>query len=352
MPNRHPNLDFFAANIFDEALIKDDMASMEHPIFSLSTKPDLRVLRYENNGNSIIISPSNNHGLPTIHDKDVLLYCGSLLMGQINKGVVPPKTIRFSTRDLLITTNRPTNGIGYKRLKNAMGRLASCMITTDIKTKGRRQSEGFHILDKYRIIRENHGNSRMVKLEVTLSDWFYNSLIGKEVLTINKDYFLLRKPLERRLYEIARKHCGIQPQFKIGLDKLQKKTGSTSALKLFRFYLRKIIKVNQLPDYNISLEANNVVHFSQKEHKDDDSKLEQAKIDAVKRNIRPEAMERVRDLVQQHNITRRAGEAGYDFYALLEDYIYQLKTGKFKPDDVNAALYGFIKKKLAIENII
>lgn len=352
MQERHPNLNFFVADIFDDlSLVKNDMASMEHPMFSLSTKTDLRVLTYENKGVSIVIIPSQR-GLPTIHDKDVLLYCGSLLMEQINKGVIPPKTIRFSTRDLLVTTNRPTNGIGYKRLKNAMERLAGTLITTNIKTKGKQQYEGFHIIEKFRIIRKSHVNSRMVKVEVTISDWLYNALIEKEVLTINRDYFQLRKPLERRLYEIARKHCGTQPLFKIGLDKLQKKTGSTAALRKFRFFLRKIIEINQLPDYNINLNDNDVVHFSQKNTvpiAPQDSKPKQTNSDAINANIRPDTMERVRALVQQHNITRKSGETGYDFYALLGDYLHQVKIGKFNPEDINAALYGFILKKLGIQ---
>lgn len=350
-PRRHPNLNFFAADIFDDLLVKDDLASMEHPMFSLSTKPDLRVLQYENNGISIVIIPSQR-GLPTIHDKDVLLYCGSLLIEQVNKGIIPPKTIRFSTRDLLVTTDRLTDGRSYKRLKEAMERLTGALITTDIKTKGRRQSKGFHIIESYEVIEKSHMSSRMIKVEVTLSNWLYNSLIGKEVLTINRDYFQLRKPLERRLYEIARKHCGTQPRFKIGLDKLHKKSGYISPLKNFRFNIRKTIKINQLPDYNINLNDNDVVLFSPKKVEDADDKLDRAKIDAVKRKINPDTVERVRDLVQQHNITRETGQTGYDFYALYEDYVYQLKTGKFKPDDVNAALYGFIKKKLGIVSVV
>ena len=55
-----------------DAIPKDDMASMEHPIFSLATKPDQRVLAYEHNGLSIEIVPSVR-GLATIHDKDILL---------------------------------------------------------------------------------------------------------------------------------------------------------------------------------------------------------------------------------------------------------------------------------------
>jgi hypothetical protein len=38
LPERHPNRDFFVADILDWAL-KDDRHSMEHPIFSLSKIP-------------------------------------------------------------------------------------------------------------------------------------------------------------------------------------------------------------------------------------------------------------------------------------------------------------------------
>src|SRR5580704_1064831 len=46
LPQRHPNHDLFICDVLD-AIPKDDMASMEHPIFSLATKADTRVLRYE-----------------------------------------------------------------------------------------------------------------------------------------------------------------------------------------------------------------------------------------------------------------------------------------------------------------
>ena len=56
LPDRHPEPDFFICDIFDAAP-KGDMASMEHPIFSISTKPDRRVRRYENGQNFVEISP-------------------------------------------------------------------------------------------------------------------------------------------------------------------------------------------------------------------------------------------------------------------------------------------------------
>ena len=73
LPERHPQRDFFIADIFDSLPFKDDMATMEHPLFSLSTKPDKRALTYTQAGSTIEIQPSY-WGLPTIFDKDVLLY--------------------------------------------------------------------------------------------------------------------------------------------------------------------------------------------------------------------------------------------------------------------------------------
>jgi hypothetical protein len=56
-PIKHPQQDFFLAQIFD-APLKDDQASMEHPMFSLSKSPDLRIRVYEHNGNTVTITPS------------------------------------------------------------------------------------------------------------------------------------------------------------------------------------------------------------------------------------------------------------------------------------------------------
>ncbi|MCB0633944.1 MAG: replication initiator protein A, partial [Lewinella sp.] len=220
LPERHPTKDFFIADIFDNLPFKDDIASMEHPIFTLSKKKDLRDLEYRYGDVRISIQPTSD-GLPNIFDKDVLLYCGSMLMEQINKGTIPPKTLRISSHDLLVATNRPTSGEGYTLLKKALDRLSGVKIKTNIKTNKREITERFGLIDKYTIIESSRVKKRMVRLEITLSDWFYNSIIGKEVLTINREYFRLGKALERRLYEIARKHCGKNPEWSIGLKKLK-----------------------------------------------------------------------------------------------------------------------------------
>jgi replication initiator protein A len=74
------------------------------------------------------------------------------------------------------------------------------------------------------------------------------------VLTLHRDYFRLRKPLERRVYELARKHCGQQPHWKISLALLLKKTGSQSPEKRFRQMIRGLARHDHLPDYHVAFD--------------------------------------------------------------------------------------------------
>ncbi|WP_233752735.1 replication initiator protein A [Flavilitoribacter nigricans] len=251
-------------------------------------------------------------------------------MEQINKGTVPPKTLRISSHDLLVATNRPTSGEGYTLLKKALDRLSGVKIKTNIKTNRREITERFGLIDKYTIIESSRVKKRMVRLEITLSDWFYNSIIGKEVLTINREYFRLGKALERRLYEIARKHCGKNPEWSIGLRKLKEKTGSTSHLDKFRFFIREIERKDHLPDYSIELLDNEVVTFRLNK--------EFVGIDDLPR-IKPETIERAR------KITEEAG-TDWDFQELHTQFALSLMSKKFVPDNTDGAFIGFIRYKL------
>ncbi len=63
----------------------------------------------------------------------------------------------------------------------------------------------------------------MVAIKMTLSEWLYNAVAAREVLTLNRDYFRLDGGLERRLYELARKHCGQQTKWAVRMELLHKK---------------------------------------------------------------------------------------------------------------------------------
>jgi len=263
-PVRHPNMDFFVCDVLD-AVPKDDLGSMEHPMFSLSKKPDHRIFRYEHRGNSIEIAPSG-YGLATIYDKDILIYCISQLVAKANEGIPVSRTLRLTAYDLLVATNRSTGGRAYDLLANAFQRLRGTSVTTDITSGGVRSRKGFGLIDAWEIIEKNPNDERMVAVEVTLSKWLFAAIKAGEVLTLDRAYFRIRKPLERRLYELARKHCGRQRKWQVSLEVLHTKSGSSASKKEFARMIRAIAKSNHLPGYRILLsEDGNTVTFYNRE---------------------------------------------------------------------------------------
>lgn len=329
--------DFFVPDIFENigASLKNDIASMEHPIFTLSKKKDMRFIQYKNDKTTITIAPSM-YGLPTIFDKDILLYCMSLMMSEINLGRTPPKTLRISSHDLLKATNRPTSGEGYKLLKLALDRLKGVSIKTNIRTNRREQISAFGIIESYGIIESHKVKNRMIRLEITLSDWFYNSLLGKEVLTINRDYFQLGKPIERRLYEIARKHCGNSSKWEIGLDKLMEKTGSVDLLRKFRSRVKEIAQENTLPDYSFEIDKNDKVTFFQKSSSKKEALVSHRLEHILLETVSTQTIKKAKEMAEKSRL---------DFEELLSQwYLFVERNGS--PENSNGALIGFIKHKI------
>jgi plasmid replication initiation protein len=324
-PLRHTNRDFFACDIFDVLpFFKDDLASMEHPIFSLSTKPDMRHLIYEHNGNRLEIKPGAD-GLPTIHDKDVLIYCASQLRAAMLDGHEPKQRVRFTAYDFFISTNRHTDGRYYANFQKSLERLAGTRLQTNIKTGDVWIAEGFGVIDAWKAVKEDP-NGRPLAVEIKLSDWTYNGILANELLTIDRDYFRLRRPLDRRLYELGRKHCGDQESWKVSLSTLHKKIGTTASKAKLRMNLRQVIETNHLPDYSVSME-DDLVTFAN-------------------RNRRPQNVTaRSRDTIPPlpTSIYEKAKQAapGYDVHALEAEWRLWSKGPVQNPA---GAFLGFCKR--------
>ena len=251
LPDRYANRDFFLADLFD-CKLKDDGASMEAPIFTLATKPDLSTWTWQSKdgATSVEVYPSVK-GRATQFDKDVLIFVISQLREGMNikRTDAENRTVRFVVYDYLVSTNKPTGGNQYERLEYALDRLAGTRIKTNIKTGNELQKRNFGIIENWSIVEKSPDNDRMIGVEVTLSKWLYNAVEAREIVTIHRDYFRLRKPLERRFYELARKHCGHQSSWKIGLGLLREKCGSHSHLRAFRAQIVAIVRSNTLPEY-------------------------------------------------------------------------------------------------------
>ena len=317
--------DFFLCDIFN-ASPKDDLATMEHPVFSLSTRPDLRILRYAHNGTEITVTPSVR-GLATIHDKDILIYCLSQLMAAVNAGRAVARRLQLTAHDLLVATGRETSGDGYARLRDAFERLAGTRITTNIVTGEAEVTRGFGLIEAWEIERKSRGG-RMVSVSVTLSDWLYQAVLSKSVLTLSRDYFSLRKPLERRIYELARKHCGRQEQWAVSVDLLLKKSGSASPRRVFRAMLRQMIAADLLPDYQMSEEPGDRICFYARA--------------AVTEPLLPPPLQ------AETLAAARALAPGWDVHALEADWrSYWAKSGRPRLRSADAAFVGYVRARMA-----
>ena len=169
----------------------------------------------------------------------------------------------------------------------------------------------------------------MQDVEVTLSDWVFNAIKAKEVLTLHRDYFRLRKPLERRIYELARKHCGQKGDWKISLELLQKKCGSSSTSREFKRLVQTIVTQDatygHMPDYSVTLEDDQVCFRNRGTMR--------SKADAVQPSLvflKPETYD-----------TAREAAPGWDIRYLESEWRTWMKEPPKAPD---RAFVGFCKK--------
>ncbi len=245
-PERYPQQDFFSADILDAAP-KSDLNSLEHPLFALSKRPRPEPWSYTNGDKFVRVNPKD--GMPTIIDKDILIYAVSQLREGMNRGRAVSNRIEFHPYDLFRATNRPLDGKSYQWLNSAMKRLMGTSIETNLITGSVEEYDEFNILQQSGYKRDSR-DGRRDSAYVQLSDWLYRAVESKEVLTLSRDYFRIRSALQRRLYEIARKHCGKQKSWVISIDKLFEKSGSRSTLKSFRYATQKAINApDSFPQY-------------------------------------------------------------------------------------------------------
>ena len=265
-------------------------------------------------------------GRATIHDKDILIYCISQLMAALNAGRTIARKLTLTAHDLLIATRRDTGGDSYTRLREAFERLAGTRITTNIVTGDQETTSGFGLIEAWEIVRKSRGG-RMVSVSVTLSDWLFRAVQSKSVLTLSRDYFALRKPLERRIYELARKHCGQQRIWRASVATLHEKAGSDAPLRVFRAAVRKMIAANLLPDYTLEEEAGDIICVTRRGLSADQAGLAP---------LRAETMD-----------TARAQAPGWDVHALEFEWRgFWATSGRPALRSADAAFLGWLKGRV------
>lgn len=247
-PARHSTGDIFVCDITD-AILKDDLASMEHPFYSLSKKPDREPRRYEHKGQWIEFRPSIK-GLPTIYDKDLIIYAISQLIAGMKEGRPLSKSVRIDPYAFLVFTQRGTGGRDYDALCDSLDRIDGTRFRTNVLFGGTRTDEWMGIIDGAKMETDER-TGKIRSLELRLSDVVLSSVKEMDVLTLHRDYFRLTRPIERRVYEIARKSVGHAESWSFRMDTLHRKSGSKGSLREFRRQMKPILEGDPLPDYHV-----------------------------------------------------------------------------------------------------
>jgi hypothetical protein len=175
----------------------------------------------------------------------------------------------------------------------------------------------------------------MSEIRINLSEWVFNAVVGREVLTLTRDYFRLRKPLERRMYELARKHCGRQDEWTISLDLLKKKCGSISSDKEFKRMVGLIcledVQHNHMPDYAVRMDENNIIFTNRSSIKPLPSFSEPTLFPVLDHETFHDA---------------KTVAPGYDVYYLEKEWrSFWIETGKPELKNPDAAFIGFCKAR-------
>lgn len=247
-------VDLFLGSLVD-APLKDDRALMEFPFFSLEKTPRMAPIVYDDGDVKIRADPGPK-GIATIWDKDLLIYLITLINDRVERGLEPSRIVRMNAYDFMRTTGRGTGKKDYALFYDTVFRLRSTTITTTIKSDDQRERTGFGWIDNFRIVEKTQldGKQVMQGVEIALNEWMYRAVVReRRVLTISKEYWKLTSGLERRLYELARKHCGRQKSWRIGIERLAEKCGIRRDLRKFKADLKRILDRDRIPDYLFTL---------------------------------------------------------------------------------------------------
>jgi len=238
--------------------LRDQREMMERPFFSLAKSKRVKPIDYTSPDGKlwVNVSANPNYGMATIWDADILIYCASQLADMARRGINDvPRKLNIMPYDLLRAIGRPTTGRAYELLGQALDRLVSTTIKTNIRAANRREAT-FSWLDGWtQLVDERTERTRGMTLE--LSSWFWEGVMMKGgVLSIDRAYFTITGGRERWLYRVARKHAGGAGDggFAISMPVLFEKSGAEGQYRRFKFEMLKLAEKNALPGYDLSME--------------------------------------------------------------------------------------------------
>lgn len=361
----NPQFDLFLPTIVD-LRFRDQKDTMERPFFSLSKSKRMKPIEYvnQNDGIFVTVQPHQDFGMATIWDADILIWAASVLNEMKNRGTNDiPRELKFQPHDLLRAICRNSGGKDYAQLRDALERLKSTVVTTNIRAKRAQKTTMFSWIDGWEdLIDANTKESRGMTL--TLSDWFYRGVMEDGgLLSIDLAYFSITGGRERWLYRVARKHAGGNGAdgFAISMPVLFQKSGAEGTYRRFKFEILKIIQRNDLPGFSFAVRTDGpgepLVHMLRRDQTGagDAHAWKPQTRHASKSRITPQQQSSAPDLPLLNPIMRALSEQtitqirrefpGWDIYALQGAFNEWIDGDPGRtPKNYEAAFYGWVKQ--------
>jgi len=246
-------LDLFRALPGDMAP-RDSQDLMAYPFFSLSKSRRTKPIDFRTSGVTVRVEGTQEHGIATIWDADILIWAASQIVAARDAGISPSRLMRATPYEILRFIGRGVSLRDYQRLKAALDRLQSTTVATSIRETTGRRLHRFSWINEWKELADARGAP--LGIELILPDWFFAGVLDAAlVLTIDPAYFRLTGGIERWLYRLVRKHGGKQADgWQFDFRHLYRKSGSTARPYDFACDLRALVARQSLPGYVLGIE--------------------------------------------------------------------------------------------------
>lgn len=246
-------LDLFRALPGDMAP-RDAQDLMAYPFFSLAKSRRTAPIDFRSGGITVRVEGTQEHGIATIWDADILIWAASQIVEARDAGIRPSRRMQATPYEILRFIGRGTSLRDYQRLKAALDRLQSTTIATSIRETTGRRLHRFSWINEWK--ERTDAKGAPLGLELILPDWFFAGVLDEAlVLTIDRAYFKLTGGIERWLYRLVRKHGGKQRDgWQFDFPYLYRKSGSLAQPRDFARDLRLLAARQSLPGYVLSVE--------------------------------------------------------------------------------------------------
>ncbi|STU93145.1 Replication initiator protein A [Klebsiella pneumoniae] len=246
-------LDLFRALPGDMAP-RDSQDLMAYPFFSLGKSKRIKPIDFRAGNVTIRVEGTQEHGIATIWDADVLIWAASQIVEAKDAGLRPSRLMHATPYEILRFLGRGKSLRDYQRLKAALDRLQSTTVATSIRETTGRRLHRFSWINEWKELADASGTP--LGIQLILPDWFFAGVLDAAlVLTIDPAYFRLTGASSGGCTAwcastAASRHTVGSSTFAT----CHRKSGSTAKPYDFACDLRALVARQSLPGYVLGIE--------------------------------------------------------------------------------------------------